>query len=140
MRKIKRQLSVKILTQLLLFILLLQQSGCSLLTKSIRPSIHIPEPGSNSEISEIDLGSQIHNVIIASQYLYTKPEVVGYVTEVGRNLARYSLRPHLPYSFTILTDERLYSTAAPGGYIYITTGLLNFFKNEAELAGVLPTK
>ena len=137
MHKIKGRLSVKTLTQLLLFILLFQQSGCSMLNKNSGAVIHIPVPGSQSEISEIDLGAQIHNVITASQYLYTKPEVVNYVTEVGRSLARYSLRPHLPYSFTILVDERLYSTAAPGGYIYLTTGLLNFMKNEAELAGIL---
>lgn len=138
MRIPKRKFGRHTLIFLLLASLLFEINGCNLAQKkSPFTSIHIPEPGSSSEVSEIGLGSQIHNVIVASQYLYTKPEVVNYVGQIGYSLAKNSLRPHLPYSFTILLDERLYSTAAPGGYVYLTTGLLNFFKNEAELAGVL---
>jgi len=43
----------------------------------------------------------------------------------------------LVYRFTILYDEKIYATSAPGGYIYLTTGMLNFLQNEAELASVL---
>lgn len=117
--------------------LMVSSAGCGYLRLSTPSVLNIPRPGSESEVSEIGLGRQIHDAIVASQYLYTKPEVVNYVAEIGRKLADISMRPHLPYSFTILADERLYSTAAPGGYVYITTGLLSFFKNESELAGVL---
>jgi predicted Zn-dependent protease len=62
---------------------------------------------------------------------------VQYVNEIGKNLARYAGRKDLQYRFTILYDEKIYATSAPGGYVYLTTGMLNFLGNEAELAAIL---
>ena len=45
--------------------------------------------------------------------------------------------PNLPYKFTILNDKKVNPFALPGGYVYITRGLLVLAENEAEIAGVL---
>jgi len=82
-------------------------------------------------------GAAIHREILASFYPYTDPKVVHYVDEVGRSLVCHAKRQDLEYRFTILYSEKIYATSAPGGYIYVTTGMLSFLENEAELAAVL---
>ncbi len=86
---------------------------------------------------ENELGRQIHQAILASFRVYSEPRAVGYVTRMGRTLAKKASRKDLRYQFTVLYDDRLYATSAPGGFVYVTTGFLNFFRNEAELAAIL---
>ena len=90
-----------------------------------------------SDMQEIYAGNQIHNEIIARFYPYQNPQLKEYINEIGFSLVEHAERKALPYQFTILHDERIYATAAPGGYIYVTTGLLYFVENEAELAAVI---
>ena len=60
-----------------------------------------------------------------------------YVRKIGLELAGYSELPDLPWTFTVLNDTQVNAFALPGGYIYITRGLLALASNEAEMAGVL---
>ena len=60
-----------------------------------------------------------------------------YVDSVGQLLARTSERPGLGYTFTVVDSDVVNAFAVPGGYIYITRGLLALFDSEAELAAVL---
>ena len=109
-------------------------SGCASTAEYDRP----PVASKNSHLTEEQkVGEQIHREILASFYPYTDPKVVHYVDEVGHSLAVHAKRHDLEYRFTILYSEKIYATSAPGGYIYITTGMLNFLQNEAELAAVL---
>lgn len=59
------------------------------------------------------------------------------VAIVGRNLARYSSRPDLPWVFAVIENDAAFSFSEPGGFVFITTGLLKKLTNEAQLAGVL---
>ncbi|MDX1519379.1 MAG: M48 family metalloprotease, partial [Gammaproteobacteria bacterium] len=61
----------------------------------------------------------------------------AYVQEVGDRLARKSHRNNLIFRFTVLDSREVNAFALPGGYIYITRGLMAYLKNEAELAAVL---
>ena len=79
----------------------------------------------------------LHQQILAAFYPYTDPKVVKYVDDLGHVLAAQAKRHDLKYRFTILYSEKIYATSAPGGYVYITTGMLSFLQNEAELAAVL---
>lgn len=63
--------------------------------------------------------------------------VSAHVAIVGRNLARYSARPDLPWVFGVLESETAAAFNEPGGYVFVTTGLLKKMTNEAQLAGVL---
>jgi predicted Zn-dependent protease len=87
--------------------------------------------------SEQAVGDEIHREILSQFYPYTDPKVVKYVNDVGQDLARSAKRKELKYRFTILYNEKIYATSAPGGYVYVTTGMLNFLDNEAELAAVI---
>jgi predicted Zn-dependent protease len=59
------------------------------------------------------------------------------VKEIGASVSAGAKRKDLSYQFTVLYDDRVYATSAPGGFVYLTTGFLNFLQNEAELGAVL---
>ena len=61
----------------------------------------------------------------------------NYIDSVGQRIARVSHRPDLEYHFTALKDESINALALPGGYIFITKGMLEKLKTEAQLAGIL---
>lgn len=92
---------------------------------------------SSSVSEEIAIGEKINLQILSSFYPYTDPKVVGYVDEIGRSLAAHAERRELPYRFTILYNDQIYATSAPGGFVYLTTGMMHFLGNESELAAVL---
>lgn len=68
---------------------------------------------------------------------YPNQNWTRYINLVGKTIAEVSDRPTLPFHFAILNSQEQNAFAAPGGYIFITVGLLKTLKNEAELAGVL---
>ncbi len=61
----------------------------------------------------------------------------AYVGKVGLWVALQSERPDLPWRFAVLDDDDVNAFAAPGGYVFVTRGLLARLHSEAELAGVL---
>ena len=79
--------------------------------------------------AEVEIGEQIHQQILQSFYPYTDPRVVQYVNTVGNHLAEFAARKDLPYRFTILYNEKIYATSSPGGFVYVTTGMLAFLQN-----------
>ena len=85
---------------------------------------------------EISIGREIHAQIVDSFYLYTEPRLNEYVRGIMQRVASSAGRA-LPYDATILVSEKIYAVAAPGGHVYLTTGLLSFIQSEGELAGVL---
>ena len=64
-------------------------------------------------------------------------DLTAYVSVVGKNLARYSARPDLPWTFAVIKNDSVNAFSAPGGYVVVTTALLKKITNEAQLAGVL---
>jgi predicted Zn-dependent protease len=65
------------------------------------------------------------------------PELQAYVTRVGKNLAAKSHRPELDWHFTVVDSPEINAFALPGGYVYVTRGILAYLNSEAELAGVV---
>jgi predicted Zn-dependent protease len=91
-----------------------------------------------SESQEISIGQQSHQEIIREFGVYDeKPELTRLVQDVGHRIAAASERPHLPWHFTVLDSPMVNAMALPGGYIYITRGMLENINSEDELAGVL---
>ena len=68
---------------------------------------------------------------------YDNPELTRYVNLVGRAVALTSDRPNSDYYFAILNHDSINAFATPGGYVFLTKGLLKQIRNEAELAAVL---
>ncbi len=90
-----------------------------------------------SEPQEIELGSGIASSLLGAAPLLDNPELQRYVNRIGRWIALQTERPDIPWQFGVLDDPDINAFAAPGGYVFITKGLLARMNNEAELAGVL---
>jgi len=90
-----------------------------------------------SEEQEIALGRKYSAEIIKDMPLYEDPELAKRVQAIGEQVAASSHRPELIYRFTVLDSTDVNAFALPGGYIYITRGLLAYLNTEAELAAVL---
>lgn len=90
-----------------------------------------------SEGQEIAMGRDADPGIVAQMGLYPDEGLQRYVQELGQELAARSERPDLPWTFRVLDDPLINAFALPGGYIYVTRGIMAHLDSEAELAGVL---
>lgn len=91
-----------------------------------------------SEQQELQMGAQAHQQIVEQFGIYDeKPELNEMVTRIGRRVAAVSDRPDLPWTFTLLDTPMVNAMALPGGYVYVTRGILERMNSEDELAGVI---
>ena len=91
-----------------------------------------------SEEKEVEIGREAHQQIIGQQYrLYDNPELQAYVTELVNELAAVSHRSDLEFHSFVLDSPQVNAFALPGGYVYVTRGIMAYMNSEAELAGVL---
>lgn len=111
---------------------LLLLSSCS-----VNPATGKQQVNFFSEAEEIEMGRQADADIVAEVGLYDDPELQDYIDELGQELAAESERPHLPWSFKVLDDPAINAFALPGGYVYVTRGLLTHLESEAEVATVI---
>ena len=86
---------------------------------------------------ERKLGEQIVQQIEQQAVLVKDPEVVGYVSRVGRNILQHVRVKFFHYHFYVIKDDALNAFALPGGHIFVHTGLLEAISSENELACVL---
>ena len=89
------------------------------------------------EPEEIGIGRDVASRLLGAAPLVPDANMQRYVNRVGRWLAVQSERPDLPWHFGVLDSPNVNAFAVPGGTIFITRGLLDRMRNEAELAGVL---
>ncbi len=90
-----------------------------------------------SEAQEIQLGRGSDPKIREQYGVYDDDKLQAYVQQVGERVAARSHRPQLKYRFTVLDSPDVNAFALPGGYIYITRGIMSYLNSEAELAAVL---
>ena len=91
-----------------------------------------------SEEQEIAIGRQYNEQAIKKQYqVYGSKPLQDYVDRIGQKLAKNSHRPNLQYRFSVLDTPEVNAFALPGGYVYITSGIMAYLNSEAELAAVL---
>ncbi len=94
---------------------------------------------------ELQIGRESDPVIVSEYGVYDDEEVAAYVVSVGERvlLASHLRRPetpieyHIDFTFRVLDSPILNAFALPGGYVYVTRGLLAHMENEAQLAMVL---
>jgi len=86
---------------------------------------------------EMQIGKEGYPAVLAEYGAYGDPRLAAYVDTIGHRVARVSHMPDLDWHFTLLDDPTVNAFAMPGGYIYITRGILAHLNSEAQLAGVL---
>ena len=90
-----------------------------------------------SEAQEISIGREVDAQVRQEMGVYESPALQAYVEDLGHRLASVSHRPDLPWQFTVVDSPAVNAFALPGGYIYLTRGIMAYLGDEAELAGVL---
>jgi len=119
-------------TTLILCVILAFTLSCS-----INPVTGKKEISLISEQGEIAMGANTDKEVRAMFGVYQDPVLTRYVERVGNKLVPYTHRPHLTYHFAVLDSPVINAFAAPGGYIYVTRGVLAMMNSEAELAALL---
>ncbi|NBW51295.1 MAG: peptidase M48, partial [Betaproteobacteria bacterium] len=89
------------------------------------------------EAKEIEMGKQLAAVLLGAKPLHPNLALQRYVNRLGRWIALQSARPDLPWTFGVLDDAGFNAFAAPGGYVFVTKGLVDALNDESELAGIL---
>jgi len=90
-----------------------------------------------SEPDEIRLGREADAGVRQEMGEYPNTDLQRYVDRIGQTLAKASHRPQLPWHFTVVDESAVNAFALPGGFIYVTRGILPFLRDEAELAAVM---
>jgi len=114
-----------------LFISIVVLQGCATNPVTGKPTL------ARSESWEIKTGRANHPKILQQYAVYDDPELQAYINEIGQKLAAKSHRSNLEYTFTLLDSPQVNAFALPGGYIYITRGIMAYMTKEAHLAGVI---
>jgi predicted Zn-dependent protease len=86
---------------------------------------------------EIAIGRENHEQVVSSLGLYEDEHVQAYVRRIGQELAAGSERPDLPWTFAVVNDPAVNAFALPGGFIYLTRGIMTHLSTEAQMAAVL---
>jgi predicted Zn-dependent protease len=90
-----------------------------------------------TEEQELEAGRQNDAQVLAEMGIYDDRALQEYVTSVGLRLAAISERPTLSWHFTVVDVPAINAFALPGGYVYLTRGILPFLDDESQLAAVL---
>src|SRR4051812_48838922 len=90
-----------------------------------------------SEGQEIEMGKQASQEVAQTMGLVDNAGLASYVSAIGIKMAKASERPNLPWEFHVVDDASVNAFALPGGFIYVTRGLLGAINDEAELATVV---
>ncbi len=90
-----------------------------------------------SESQEVAEGQKAHAQVLQEYTELANPKVQAYVNDIGQRLAAKSQRAQLKWTFTVLDSPEINAFALPGGYVYITRGIMAYLDSEADLAGVI---
>lgn len=90
-----------------------------------------------SEADEIKIGRETRDKVLVEYPPYPNPAVRDYLTNLGERLVAQSERKNLKYEWYVVDSAEINAFAAPGGFVFVTTGALKLMRNEAMLAGVV---
>jgi predicted Zn-dependent protease len=109
-------------------------AACASVTNPVTGQRELTVMDEKSEIAE---GAKGHQEVIKEYGVVDDAALRAYVDGVGQKLATASHRAKLKWTFTVLDSPEVNAFALPGGYVYITRGIMAYLESEAELAGVL---
>ena len=109
-------------------------AACASVTNPVTGERELTVMDERAEIAE---GAKAHPQIVKEYGVVADAGLQAYVSEVGQRLAAQSHRANLKWRFTVLDSPEVNAFALPGGYVYVTRGILAYLDSEADLAGVL---
>lgn len=134
MNNMKRRFSVlrqPLVSRLIVAALVLFAQGCATNPVTGKSELAL------SESWEVSAGAKYHQEILKQYQIYEDPELQSYINDIGQRLAAKSERPDLKWTFTLLDSPQVNAFALPGGYVYVTRGIMAYMNSESHLAGVI---
>lgn len=110
-------------------------AGCG--STMVNPVTGESERSVMSEDAELAEGAKAHAEVLKEYGVVANPALQAYVNGIGQKLAAQSHRSQLQWHFTVLDSPEINAFALPGGYVYITRGIMAYLDSEADLAGVI---
>ncbi len=110
-------------------------SSCG--TSTVNPVTGQKERTVMDERAEIAEGAKGHEQVLKEYGVVKYTRVQNYVNDIGQRLAKSSERANLQWKFTVLDSPEINAFALPGGYVYVTRGIMAYMGSEADLAGVI---
>lgn len=110
-------------------------AGCG--SAVVNPVTGQAERSVMSEQAEVAEGASAHKQVLQEYGVVRDARLQTYVNNLGQRLAKLSHRQQLAWHFTLLDSPEINAFALPGGYVYVTRGIMAYMQTEAELAGVL---
>ncbi len=106
-------------------------SGCASALRATQKPVEM------GDAQERVLGARVAAAFEDSESVFIDRKVSDYVNQIGQKLARLSDRPTIPYTFRILRGDAPRGVVLPGGYLYVSVGLLRQLRSQCEVAAVL---
>ena len=103
-----------------------------------RNAIRYVQVSNISDRKEVEIGKQINQQLLSKQYrLSDNSQLQQYVDNIGQELVAKRDSRNIPFSFQVVESDAVNAFATPGGFVYITTGLIEEADNQAQLASVI---
>ena len=109
-------------------------AGCATVTNPVTGERERTVMDEQSEVAE---GRKAHEQVLKDYSVLPNPALQAYVNDIGQRLARQSHRKQLEWHFTVLDSPDVNAFALPGGYVYVTRGIMPYLDSEADLAAVI---
>ncbi|NPU85734.1 MAG: M48 family metalloprotease [Syntrophaceae bacterium] len=86
---------------------------------------------------ERKVGREFYEKMEKSNALYKEKRVQSYITELGNSILSHSNKAPFDFHFSVYKDSAINAFATPGGYVYVSRGLIAIAEDEAQLASVM---
>lgn len=103
----------------------------------IKGAVQYIQVSNISDEQEIEIGKQTNQQVLSQYQLYDNPQIQQYVSNLGQELINNSDSRDIPFKFQVVDSDEVNAFATPGGFVYVTTGLLKTAENRAQLASVI---
>jgi beta-barrel assembly-enhancing protease len=107
------------------------------ITDIIKGTVEYVQIANISDEQEIEIGKQTNQQVLSQYQLYNNSQIQQYVSDLGQELVSASDSRDIPFNFQVVSSDEVNAFATPGGFVYVTTGLLRTAENRAQLASVM---
>ena len=104
---------------------------------AVKGAVQYIQVSNISDEQEVEIGKQTNQQVLQQYQLYDSPQIQQYVSNLGQELLNSSDSRDIPFTFQVVASDEVNAFATPGGFVYVTTGLLETAENRAQLASVM---
>jgi len=102
----------------------------------IKGAVEYIQVANISDEQEVEIGKQTNQQVLSQYQLDNNSQIQKYFRDLGQELINSSDSRDIPFTFQVVRSDEVNAFATPGGFVYVTTGLLKTAENRAQLASV----